>query len=348
MRSPVADRIRVVAPAGTAKSSGLSVIGLGGVPRWPGLFREVAWYARLSAFVRSRKPSSLLILPAPGMMFRYPPTTLVICHDLIHRKFKNYLGRWGYRKRLFSWRDRNLSNASHLIADSVHTGDELMRLLGDQAPPLAIIPLWVPVEFRADISKQDRETVKRRYGLPPRYWLYVGGYDYRKNLGLLIRAYAQVRRQGACPALILAGRIPQKKDPTVCDVAGELNQAGLGFPDVIFPGFIETEDVPALYAGAELLVYPSRAEGFGLPPLEAMACGCPAIVADQTSLPEVVTDAEYRFPADRSEGLTALLSTAREQALPLNPGFDRAYFNEDRAAREYLKIINLLLARQLE
>lgn len=343
MQSPLADRIRVVAPESIARSLGAPAIGLSGIPRWPGLFREVAWYARLSAFVRTRKPSPPLILPSPGMLFRYPPKTLVICHDLIHRDFSRYLGRWGYRKFLFYRRDRHLADATHLVADSIHTSLAIRILLKERTPPLTTIPLWAPSEFRPDIASDQRDTVRRRYGLPNRYWLYVGGYDYRKNVGLLIQAYAHVRRTGTCPALVLAGKTPLQKGPTVCDISGELTRAGLLAPQVILPGFIETEDMPALYAGAELLVYPSLAEGFGLPPVEAMACGCPALVADRTSLPEVVTDPGYRFEVDGIARLTGLLFAAQNHKLPLNPGFDRVYFSEDRARRDYLGVVDALM-----
>lgn len=345
MQSSLGNRIRVIAPESIARSLGAPAIGLSEIPRWPGLFREVAWYARLSAFARNRNPSPSLILPSPGMMFRYPPKTLVICHDLIHRDFARYLGRWGYRKFLFNRRDRHLTDAAHLVADSIHTSLGIRLLLRDRTPPLTTIPLWAPAEFQAEIANEQRDTVRRRYGLPHRYWLYVGGYDYRKNVGLLIQAYAQVRRTGACPALVLAGKIPLQKGPAVCDISGELTRTGLVAPQVILPGYIETKDMPALYAGAELLVYPSLAEGFGLPPVEAMACGCPALVADRTSLPEVVTDPGYRFAVDGIGGLAGLLLTAQNRKLPLNPGFDRAYFSEDRAQRDYLDVVGALMEK---
>jgi glycosyltransferase involved in cell wall biosynthesis len=343
MRSPLADRIRIVTPSAIETPTGCSVLELGTLPPWPGLFREVAWYARLSTFVRAQQTTNLLILPSPGMLFRYPSKTLVICHDLIHRKFTNYLGRWGYRKLLLTRRDRHLADASRLISDSAYTADELRCFMGERTPPLTTIPLWAPAEFRADIPVDQRAAVRRRYDLPPRYWLYVGGYDYRKNVGFLIQAYAQVRRTGACPALVLAGTIPRRKGATVCDVSGELRRSGLDSPDIVLPGFVENDDLPALYAGAELLVYPSLAEGFGLPPVEAMACGCPALVADRTSLPEVVTDPGYRFEVDGIARLTGLLFAAQNRKLPLNPGFDRVYFSEDRAHRDYLGVVDALM-----
>lgn len=340
---PLGRFVRVLTPQPVATGEAVPTIPLGSLPPWPGLWREVAWYARVSAYVRARHPEAVLILPAPGLMFRYPPKTWVICHDLIHREFPQYLGRWGYRKILMNRRDRCLAQARQIIADSVCTSQAIRTLLGGQTPNLSVIPLWAPPEFRADLSQEAGRQVRQRYGLPARYWLYIGGYDYRKNVEFLIRAYAQARRQGECPALVLAGEIPRRKHPAWCDIAGALAREGLDSPHILQPGFIPGDDLPAVYAAAELLVYPSRAEGFGLPPLEAMACGCPAVVSDRTSLPELVTDPAYRFNPDDLAGLTALLSRARTRPLPLNPGFDRTFYSADRALREYERVIQNLL-----
>jgi len=104
------------------------------------------------------------------------------------------------------------------------------------------------------------------------------------------------------------------------------------------PGFIEDKDLPAIYAGAELFIYPSLYEGFGLPPMEAMGCGCPAIVADNSSLPEVVTDADYRFNTENPDALTTLLARAANTPMALNPGFSPEQFNADAAARDYVNL----------
>jgi glycosyltransferase involved in cell wall biosynthesis len=103
--------------------------------------------------------------------------------------------------------------------------------------------------------------------------------------------------------------------------------------------------MPRLYAGAELLVYPSLYEGFGLPPLETMGCGCPAIVADRTSLPEVVTAAGHRFDPHNGDELQALLQRAISRPFPLNPGFQRGQYSENAARDAYLSIFAELARR---
>jgi glycosyltransferase involved in cell wall biosynthesis len=171
--------------------------------------------------------------------------------------------------------------------------------------------------------------------------LYLGGYDYRKNVELLIEAYGRAARAGACPTLVLGGNIPiavGSRKP-VCDVAGAVRRAGIDSDRLCCPGFIDDDDLAAVYAGAELFIYPSLAEGFGLPPVEAMSSGCPAIVADTTSLPEVVTDEDYRFPvADPARLIEMLLSAARSPR-PLNPGFMRSFYGHARGLRDYLQVM---------
>ncbi|HEY5930473.1 MAG TPA: glycosyltransferase, partial [Burkholderiales bacterium] len=175
--------------------------------------------------------------------------------------------------------------------------------------------------------------------LPARYWLYVGGYDYRKNLELLIDAYGRAAQSSECPSLVLAGNIPRNLSKPVCDVHGALRRAGIASERVCCPGYIDAGDLAAVYAGAELFIYPSLSEGFGLPPVEAMSCGCPAIVADTTSLPEVVTDEDYRFPVGHSARLVEMLLSAARAPLPLNPGFDRSLYGQARGIRDYLQVI---------
>lgn len=182
-----------------------------------------------------------------------------------------------------------------------------------------------------------------KYRLPARYWLYTGGYDYRKNLECLITAYAATWARHACPPLVLAGKIPTDLRKPVCDIPRAMTRANLTGSEVLMPGFIDDNDMAALYSGSELFVYPSLAEGFGLPPLEAMACGCPALAANATSLPEVVVDEAYRFSPFHPGQLTDLLKQAARSPLPLNPGFDRLHFSEARGVAQYCGLLERMI-----
>jgi alpha-1,3-rhamnosyl/mannosyltransferase len=213
----------------------------------------------------------------------------------------------------------------------------MVSRLGYDASRVRVIPAWLTDEFSEAAAQVRAAAVRQRYDLPDRYWLYVGGYDIRKNVDMLIRVYASVRRRNsAVPPLVLAGRIPLDLSKPVCRVR---QTVALELPAesgaISFPGFIDEADLPGLYAAAELFVYPSLYEGFGLPPMEAMGCGSPAIVADNTSLREVVTDADYRFGTASPEPLAKLLERACAAPLPLNPSFRREAFDKATAAAAY-------------
>ena len=236
-----------------------------------------------------------------------------------------------------------MKKASVIVTDSRFVSAGLEDYIGPIAAPVVPIHLWAPASFKP-LSPNDQVAFRTRMGLPRRYWLYVGGYDYRKNVELLISAYAKARRAGECPTLVMAGRLPDDLRKPVCDVRGALQREGLEDSAVLFPVFINASDLPGLYASAELFIYPSLMEGFGLPPVEAMACGCPAIVADGTSLSEVVVDEEYRFSARDSAKLAEMLVSAAHEPWRRNPGFDRDYFGQTRGLRDYLQVLERVMS----
>jgi glycosyltransferase involved in cell wall biosynthesis len=132
-------------------------------------------------------------------------------------------------------------------------------------------------------------AARSKYGLPLRYILYLGGFDQRKNLAALLQAYARLCKswEDGAPALVVAGRLPPVDTPLFPSpqrMAAELDIT----QKVIFTGWVAEEDKPALYSGALFLTFLSLYEGFGLMPLEAMACGTPVLAANTSSLPEIV------------------------------------------------------------
>jgi glycosyltransferase involved in cell wall biosynthesis len=135
-------------------------------------------------------------------------------------------------------------------------------------------------------SPETVTLTKTRYQLPERYILYVGNLEERKNLQRVLYAYKQLKEEGLPHKLVLVG--PQKwKYEGIFKVTTELRLEN----DVIFTGYISVDDLPALYSGADVFVYPSLYEGFGLPVLEAMACGTPVVTSNISSLPEIAGDA---------------------------------------------------------
>lgn len=303
------------------------------------LIDRVLWSNRLARFVRRMKPTARLFSPGPFWSFFKPSLMAVTYHDRIYHYFPRYQGRFFIRRWLWKRTEKYLRHCTWIFTQSDHSRQDLAMIPGVDPSRIAVIPAWLPPGYYPDLAEPIVSEVRSRYGLPPRFWLYVGGYDYRKNVEFLIKAFAAVARRPDCPPLVLAGSIPRNTRKPVCDVFGALKAAHLDERNICMPGFIGEADMPALYRAAELLVYPSLYEGYGLPPLEAMGCGCPAIVADNSSLPEVVKDRAYRFDTQAVASLVNLFERSILQPLPLNPSFDRREFDESRAIDAYWKIL---------
>jgi glycosyltransferase involved in cell wall biosynthesis len=149
-----------------------------------------------------------------------------------------------------------------------------------------VIPEGVEPRFRPDIEREVVADVRRRLGLPERFVLSVGTIEPRKNHATLVEAYASLRDRHPDVGLVIAGGRGWLYERFFERVRG------LGLDgQVVFVGHVPDEDMPALLNAAEVFAFPSEFEGFGLPPLEAMACAIPVVCSDAASLPEVVGDA---------------------------------------------------------
>jgi glycosyltransferase involved in cell wall biosynthesis len=247
------------------------------------------------SYARAQCPEGIFhsteMLPA----WTVPARTVITMHDTMQRHFPRYLGRWPWRRLLLMAAERAARNCTLVLADSECSARDLGRLAGIPREKIRVCYAWVGKEFDPGEAQASIPRIREKYRLPSCYWLYVGGYDYRKNIEFLIEAYAAAQREKICPPLVLAGKIPTDLRQPVCDVEGMLRSTGLTKEQVICPGFIPANDLPGFYAGASLFVYPSLYEGFGLPAAEAMAVGTPLVVSDASSLKEVVPRAECRF-----------------------------------------------------
>ena len=308
------------------------------------LLDTMAWNQRLLAHRSLFDPGVLFFSPGPCWGWRAPRNLALTHHDCIYRHYPVYLGRRFIRKWSASMTERYLHRAKIVFTESEHARADIADQTGLPISRIQVIPAWLPPAFNVVTARSTREQVRLRHALPERYWLYVGGYDIRKNVEFLLDAYAQARARTECPPLVLAGGIPGQPAPTYCDVRGRLRALQLSAPALVEPGFIPDDDMLGLYAGAELMIYPSLFEGYGLPPLEAMGCGCPALVADNTSLREVVTDRTHRFATETTEELTDLLVQAAHRPLPLNPSFAPAQHDERRAMELYFRSLEDMAA----
>ena len=350
-RSQVASQIVLICPFRLAENptilaSGLKVKKIG-LPFWvPRKLSDALWPEMVGWWL-AQQSNSIFFSPAQFYSLFVPQNVWVTCHDCMPLHFPVYLGKNPLRKWRYYRGLRYLARCQGVITDSEASKGDIERMLGIPRERIHVVTCWESEMYSIAKGAELRARVRTTYGLPERYWLYLGGYDIRKNVEFLIRSYAAVRATRELPPLVLAGKIPERQHPTLCDVRGAIQVTGLSDREIMTPGFIADEDLPGLYAGAELFLYPSRGEGFGLPPLEAMSCGCPAIVGDNTSLREVVADDGYRFSTnDGGSELEALLRQAAEAPLPLNP--KPRDFSMEKSLDRLIRVLGVKLAKQAE
>ena len=211
--------------------------------------------------------------------------------------------------------------AAAVVTLSEFSKGEIERLLGLDPARIHVVLPGVEPAFQPEVDPAAIARARDRLALPPQYLLYVGGRDPRKNIGVLLDALALLRREDP----LLAAQVP----PLVVSAASRGADAPAQFPDwraqaarhglgsaVHFVERIAEEDLPAVYRGALAMCFPSRAEGFGLTPLEAMACGTPLVCSDATSLPEAVGDAGILLSPDDTAGWArAMVQVATDSGL---------------------------------
>ncbi|MDW8318199.1 MAG: glycosyltransferase family 1 protein [Anaerolineae bacterium] len=239
--------------------------------------------------------------------FVLPPTggmpALVTVHDLSFLAVPQCADA-GLRAYLNRVVPRSVRRAQHVLADSENTKRDLVRLLDVPADKITVVYPGVEPRFRPVEDAAALAAVRRKYGLGQGpFVLGVGTLEPRKNWPALIRAWAQLRRTTSLPhRLVIAGGKGWLYD-AIFQTAEETGLAEA----ISFPGFVDDADLPALYSAADVFVYPSLYEGFGLPVLEALACGTPVVCADNSSLPEAAGDAALLVNAADEEALAAAL-----------------------------------------
>lgn len=274
--------------------------------------------------------------------------TVVTIHDLIPVILPAYRGSVLVRlyTRLVALAARY---ADAIITDSEFSRGNITRHLGVSETAVRVVPLAVEESYWS-VEERWVSGARRHYELPARYILYLGGFDQRKNVPALIRAFARVRAAlDQAYVLVIAGHPPQCRSRLFPDPQQEVEKLGLQ-DAVTFIGWVAEADKPLLYAGASLFVYPSLYEGFGLPPLEAMASGTPVVTSNVASIPEVVGDAAVLVdPTDEqalAEAMVRVLTDPALQAELRHQGQARAKgFTWERTARETLAVYQEVAGR---
>jgi len=236
---------------------------------------------------------------------------VVTIHDLMFLAFPEY-GGWRRRprnallKRLVIWVGRR---ADLILTDSAHGAGDIQKLLGLDGAKIQILPIGLDETYRPVEDPAVLDEVLRRYGIEKPYIFYLGNFKPHKNVQGLFRAFARLGEWRREYQLVLGGR-PDRWIDERRRLAAELGIAAR----TRFIGLVAEADMPALYSGAAVFVFPSLYEGFGLPPLEAMACGAPVVASNRTSIPEVVGDAGVLVDPEDAEGLSGSLSRLLQDA----------------------------------
>ncbi|MDQ4076560.1 MAG: glycosyltransferase family 4 protein [Chloroflexota bacterium] len=229
-----------------------------------------------------------------------PCPVILTVHDLIGALFPGNLPPisrfyWG------RWLPRTIRRADKIVAVSEHTKRDMVHLLNFLPDQIDVVYPGVSEVYRPMGDEVALAQVRQRYQLPHDMILYVGTLEPRKGLDTLISAFGQLAST-IHHDLVIAGKKGWYTDP----LFRRVKELGLE-QRVYFTGYVADEALPMLYNQASLFVFPSRYEGFGLPPLEAMACGVPVVYSDVASLPEVVGEAGLPVPPDDETALAAAI-----------------------------------------
>jgi alpha-1,3-rhamnosyl/mannosyltransferase len=240
--------------------------------------------------------------------------------------------------------------ARSIIAVSEHAKRDIVRALGISEDRVHVTYEAVDERFRPGQATSTVECVRAKYKLPQHFVLYIGGAERRKNLETLVRAWARAVRSLVDRELklVLVARFPPP-DALYPDIPGLVRSLGLQ-NDVLLIADVDEADKPALYGAALLFCFPSRYEGFGFPPLEAMASGVPVLCSNASSLPEIVGDAACSLPPDDvetwSEEIVRLADSESERAALRAGGLERANaFSWKRTAGQTAAIYRDILGR---
>jgi glycosyltransferase involved in cell wall biosynthesis len=269
--------------------------------------------------------------------------SMMTIHDLNFLAYKQFTiasGRWHYAFKIKNYAQK----VDAIVADSQSTKNEIIKYLKIPEEKIHVIYLGCSPAFQPLSSSETKQKIMEKYQIKRDFILYVGTLEPRKNLKGIIQAYNYSRAKDDFLLVLAGGKGWKYKH-----IFRLVNQLKLQ-DRVVFCGYMPDSDLPALYNSASVFVYPSFYEGFGLPPLEAMACGTPVIVSDTTSLPEVAGDAGiYVDPFDIEQisvSIDTVLSDVKLCRTLRERGLMRAkLFSWEKTARETIKLYKRLASQ---
>ena len=315
---------------------------LPGAYRLPGLLTigqaEIAWQARRLWLDVVHDPTGAMPLLLTGA------ARVVTIHDAIPYVYPQTSTRLDWLI-YHVWLPLAVRRVDAVITDSEQSRKDIMTHLHVSPNHVVTVPLAADRRFRP-LDAAEVAPILRIYGVEQPYILYVGALESRKNLPRLLEAYALLRQWSPHWRLVIVGARKWKFSP----IFDTVQRLGLE-PYVTFTGYVEDEHLPALYAGADLFTFPSLYEGFGLPVLEAMACGTPVVTSNWSSLPEVAGDAAllvdpYDVPQIAQAMWLVLSQPALAAAMQAKGIAWAAQFTWERTARETIAVYEQVLAQK--
>ncbi len=235
--------------------------------------------------VLRQKNLDLFHQPAFSLPVKYRGKKIITAHDIIANVFpyKLTLPATIYWRKILP---RSFFAADLIIADSKNTKRDLITVLKLPARKIKVVPLGIGNEYKPS-SQNKIEATKKKFKISRDYFYTVSTLEPRKNFLFLLKCYAAtLKEKSDLPSLVITGKIGWDESELIELAKSEELQS-----KIIFTGYISDQEKINLYSGAVAFLFPSLYEGFGLPPLEAMACGAPVIASNTSSIPEVVEDA---------------------------------------------------------
>lgn len=273
-----------------------------------------------------------------GVFFFYPKQIkkILTIHDLVPIKFPQthkIETILVYKYVLIG----SLKQVNIIIANSYNTKQDITKYFKIPEEKIRVTYLGVDEDYKP-LPENEIEKIRQKHNLTYPFILYVGTLEARKNIPTLLKAFYKLKNKGLSHKLVITGKKGWKYK-NIFKLTEQLNLQ----KDVVFTGYVPREDLPALYNAADLFVYPSIYEGFGLPPLEAMACGIPVITSSSSSLPEVVGNAGIMVSPYDVDGLAkAMYEVLTNEGLKeelRKRGLKRAkLFSWRKTAKETLKV----------
>lgn len=306
------------------------------------IFKRLGWFLPYDFFAL-KKYDTFVFFNFVVFPLRRRTKAVAVVHDLsfIHYPQFTQHKNLPYMVRFVP---SSIKKANHIITVSQSTKRQIVDHYHVAADKVNVITPAIDHQDFYPRKQVEADKARAKYSLPTRYILFTGTLEPRKNVVGILNAYQALPPQLKIKfPLVLAGGRGWKDE----EIQAKLSKLKAAGEQIIQPGYVADEDLAAVFSGASLFVYPSFYEGFGIPPLEAMACGVPVITADNSSLPEVVGDAAIKVKAGDDQELSLqmvrVLTSPKLSASLQKKGLDQAKkYNWQTSAQKFLDLLEKL------